>query len=250
MQNRRIYLNQENISPGMLLTLSGEEGHHVSNVLRLKAGNPLCVFNGYGSEFPALIESVTSNEVEIRITGTENSINKELKEPLDIALPLLKSDKIETVIRMLTELGVSTVHLFNSQRCVSKVSSSMDKKIKRWERIVLDATRVSGRSVIPEIRKLLSFKKLVESLITDYTLILCYEEEGSLMLTDLLKTLPDSKDKRLCLITGPEGGFSTDEVKFARDMGVRICSMGSRILRAETAPVTALSVITAFMGEM
>ena len=158
-----------------------------------------------------------------------------------------KSDKLEHVIQKATELGAYEIVAFPSARCVSKPDEkSLAKKQERWQKIAASAAEQSGRGRIPQVVILESYKKALERGKEADLPILFYENEKA---TTLKMALEGCSAETVAILTGPEGGLEEREVDLAKDAGFRICTLGSRILRCETAPLCALSAIMYASGE-
>ena len=158
-----------------------------------------------------------------------------------------KGDKLEHVIQKATELGACEIAAFPSNRCVSRPDDkSLNKKLERWQKIAASAAEQSGRGRIPQVIALHSYKEALERAMKADKAILFYENERA---TTLRMALEESSFTSISLLTGPEGGLEENEVKMAKDMGVYICTLGSRILRCETAPLCALSAVMYAVGE-
>ena len=238
----------------------------MSRVLRLSLGSRISLFDGAGGEMEAEIVSLQDDQVKVKIveiisSGIQNPTG-ETSTPLSIelALPLLKSGKLETVFRMASELGVRGFHLFTSEYTVPRPAPArLEKKYERWRRIILDSVRISGLRYLPCLSQVQPFEILLPRLTERSTVLLAHPgedlangQESQLMLPEVFSPGPGRAPGKfqVCLVTGPEGGFTSQEVKTARDCGVQICSLGDRILRAETAPVAATCVILTRFGEI
>ena len=255
---RRCIAENAKLHPGNMVQLSQEQSHHLATVLRRRKGNHVLVIDGRGSEAEAVIEKITQKEVALRILERREKNRAETGVLIEMALPLLKSSKIESVFRMATEMGVSRFYVYESDRCIPRKKNENSaaglSRINRWSRIIRDSVLLSGRSVIPEISGPLHFKELIRDRVRKNVVLLPYEQEHSLlqsvMVEIMLEDIYKNKKKSICLITGPEGGFEPYEVDFAWECGAKICSLGTRILRAETAAVASLSTVLVTIGEM
>ena len=158
-----------------------------------------------------------------------------------------KGDKLEHVIQKATELGAFEIVAFPSSRCVSRPDEkSIAKKLERWQKIAASAAEQSGRGYIPKVLTVDSYKAALERAATADLPILFYENERA---TTLKMAVEECSFTTVSLLTGPEGGLETKEVEMAKDMGLHICTLGSRILRCETAPLCALSAVMYATGE-
>jgi 16S rRNA (uracil1498-N3)-methyltransferase len=160
-----------------------------------------------------------------------------------LCLALSKSDKLEWALQKGTELGAAAFVPFISERCVSRPSEASGK-LERWQRIVREAAAQSGRGVLPEIRKPVTLEQAL-SLTSGMPRYVCHESAQA-RLAETFR--PDTAE--CAVFTGPEGGFSSDEVRQAGEAGAVPVWLGSRILRCETAPIAALAVIMSMSGEL
>jgi 16S rRNA (uracil1498-N3)-methyltransferase len=158
-----------------------------------------------------------------------------------------KGDKLEHVIQKATELGAVRIVAFPSVRCVSRPDEkSLKKKLERWQKIAASAAEQSGRGCVPVVSVLPSYQAALQEAATMDMSILFYENEQA---TTLRMALESKKYQTVSLMTGPEGGLEEKEVEQARAAGMNICTLGSRILRCETAPLCALSAVMYASGE-
>jgi 16S rRNA (uracil1498-N3)-methyltransferase len=150
------------------------------------------------------------------------------------------------VIQKATELGAHEIIAFPSARCVSKPDEkSLKKKLERWQKIAASAAEQSGRGRIPRVLVLPSYKAALERAAEADKALLFYENEHATTLRMAL----EGQYASVSLLTGPEGGLEESEVKQALEAGLQVCTLGSRILRCETAPLCALSAVMYDSGE-
>ena len=227
------------------LMLTGENAAH-AKVLRLKAGETVLVCDGEGNECVCTIEESIPGQVSLVVESRQNSASEAaVKASIYMAFP--KADKLEHVIQKATELGVYEIVAFPSARCVSKPDEkSLKKKLERWQKIAASAAEQSGRGRIPEVIILGSYKEALDRAALADTAILFYENERA---TTLRMALEEKPFTSISLLSGPEGGLEASEVEKAKDAGLQICTLGSRILRCETAPLCALSAVMYASGE-
>ena len=237
----RFFVTPEELT-GDTITLTGENASH-AKVLRLKAGEQVLVCDGEGAEcLCAVVDSDWNLEVlERRTSDTEPAV----KVSIYMAFP--KADKLEHVIQKATELGAYEIVAFPSARCVSKPDEkSLKKKLERWQKIAASAAEQSGRGRIPEVVVLGSFAEALNRGVQTDLPMLFYENERA---TTLHMALNAGEYKSAALLTGPEGGLEEKEVQKAMDAGWKVCTLGKRILRCETAPLCALSAVMYDAGE-
>ena len=227
------------------LMLTGENAAH-AKVLRLKAGETVLVCDGEGNECVCTIEESIPGQVSLVVESRQNSASEAaVKASIYMAFP--KADKLEHVIQKATELGAYEIVAFPSARCVSKPDEkSLKKKLERWQKIAASAAEQSGRGRIPEVIVLGSYKEALDRASLADTAILFYENERA---TTLRMALEEKSFTTISLLSGPEGGLELSEVEKAKDAGLQICTLGSRILRCETAPLCALSAVMYASGE-
>ena len=224
------------------IQLTGENAAH-AKVLRLKAGEQVLVCDGEGSE---CLCAVLDNNWNLEVLERRESYSEPaVKVSIYMAFP--KSDKLEHVIQKATELGAYEIVAFPSARCVSKPDEkSLKKKLERWQKIAASAAEQSGRGRIPQVVVLPSYAEALKRGTQTDLPMLFYENERS---TTLHMALTSNQWKSAALLTGPEGGLEEKEVQQAMDAGFKVCTLGKRILRCETAPLCALSAVMYAAGE-
>lgn len=225
--------------------LTGENASH-AKVLRLKEGEQLLLCDGCGSEAVCIVESVSQGEYMLRVQERMDSAS-EASVRVSVYMALPKGDKLEHVIQKATELGAYEIVTFPSARCVSRPDEkSLRKKLDRWQKIAASAAEQSGRGRIPQVVVLSGYKAALERAAKADKAILFYENEKA---TTLRQELDRGAYHSVSLLSGPEGGFEAFEIEQAKDMGLRICTLGIRILRCETAPLCGLSAVMFHAGE-
>ena len=240
----RFFVAPEELN-GPQILLTGENAQH-ARVLRLKAGEEVLACDGQGMECLCSVESVSAGEVILGVLERRSSRNEAaVKVSIYMAFP--KADKLEHVIQKATELGAYEIVAFPSGRCISRPDDkSLKKKLERWQKIAASAAEQSGRGVIPEVIALPSFSAALERAAKADKALMFYENEHA---TTLRMALESGSFETVSLLTGPEGGLEEKEVEQARKAGLQICTLGSRILRCETAPLCALSAVMYASGE-
>jgi len=227
------------------IVLTGENAQH-AKVLRLKEGEQVLVCDGAGLECLCEVTEVSSKETTVRVMEKRPSIT-EASVQVSVYMAFPKADKLEHVIQKATELGAFEIVAFPSARCISKPDEkSLKKKLERWQKIAASAAEQSGRGRIPEVVVLPSFASALERAAKADKALMFYENEHA---TTLRMALETGKWETVSLLTGPEGGLEEKEVAQARAAGLQVCTLGSRILRCETAPLCALSAVMYAAGE-
>ena len=240
----RFFVSPEELS-GEFLVLTGENADH-AKVLRLKQGEDVLVCDGEGTECICVISDVSPGQISLVVQNRQMSQSEPgVKASIYMAFP--KADKLEHVIQKATELGAYEIVAFPSARCVSRPDEkSLKKKQERWQKIAASASEQSGRGIIPKIVILDSYAAALDRAGKADTAILFYENEKA---TTLKMVLENHTFQTISLLTGPEGGLEKREVELAQNAGFRICTLGNRILRCETAPLCALSAVMYATGE-
>ena len=225
--------------------LSGENAQH-AKVLRLKPGEEVLLCDGNGNEGLCRIQDLRNGEVKLEIIERRAS-NTEARVKVSIYMAFPKADKLEHVIQKATELGAFEIIAFPSSRCVSRPDEkSLKKKMDRWQKIAESAAEQSGRGIIPQVLSLGSYQEALNRAAKADKALMFYENEKALTLRQALES---SSYQTVSLLTGPEGGLEEKEVQDARNAGLQVCTLGSRILRCETAPLCALSAVMYASGE-
>lgn len=220
--------------------LEGADANHVARSLRMRVGEELTVSDSRGTDFNCVITSVLSDRVELEIREEKLS-ESEPDVKVTLCTCLLKGDKFETVIRHSVELGVCEIMPVLSTNCVSRPDAkSLKSKGERWQKIANEAAGQCGRGVLPTVLPTTELNALAKSF-KDYDLVLFFYEVGGEPLGETL--WENDSAKKIAVITGPEGGFTKSEAETLASMGAKTISLGKRILRAETAPLAALTGI-------
>ncbi len=221
--------------------ITGSEANHIKNVLRLRVGDTIILFNGAGHEYKAEIIAVSSDGVEAVVL---QSIQSWRESPADIiiAQAFLKEKKMEELIRPLSELGISRWIPFIAERCVSRPDEKrLAARYERWKNIAKESLKQCRRTKMLEIAPVLSFQDVLQ-IGQNCDLRLIFWEKA-------VEAIPTQGHKIIALM-GPEGGFSESEVKMARDAGFAAVTLGPRILRAETAAIAASVMLQYCFGDM
>ncbi len=243
MKPPRIYSGQA-LHSGATVGLSQNESGHVSRTLRLKAGDAIVLFDGSGRDFDGIIQTASARAVTVS-TGNERQAIEE--SPLSISLlqGLCRTHRMDAVIQKATELGVAGIQGVSTERCIVRIDPGRsEKKLEHWRRVAISAAEQCGRSVVPDIAGPVSLQGAIENhrrtplrLILDPTCDKGFTE------------LPASASAAALLI-GPEGGFTDAELDLAQRGGFQRIRLGPRILRTETAPIAAVSILQFLLGDL
>lgn len=238
----RFFVSAQNIQ-GSYAYLDKEEAHHIKKVLRLKEGDKVVLFDGHGKEYQAVLEQNDIKELIAKIQGIQ--IQPPPLFELCLVQGIAKGDKMEIIIQKATEIGVSCVYPLLSEHTVVRIKDdNVTKKINRWQHIAREACKQCRSNFIPEIKTIINFQDLLQEA-AGYPAVLLYENEQHNSMRQVLKMIKGQvfQSKKLFLIVGPEGGFSKTEISEAKEQGFFTTSLGSRILRTETAGIVASSII-------
>ncbi len=228
--------------------ISGSDAKHIRTVLRLKPGDRIRLFDNSGFNYEARIIRFHSGNVELALERQYESA-VESKLHVTVAQALLKDRKMDTIIRQLTELGIKKWIPFAAKRSVPRIRKDrIHTRVERWKKIAAESVKQCGRGTVPEISMPISFEALLDSTDNIHRKILFWESESSI--NGVLPREPEIKIDSICVIFGPEGGFSTQEVRHAGERGFVTASLGPRILRADTASVAACAVLQYLFGDM
>lgn len=224
------------------LTVTGDDAHHIGFSLRMAVGDRLTVSDGEGTDHLCVIEAISPSEVRLHC---ESSVPTESEPPYHVTLyqAMPKGDKADEIVQKAVELGCTRIVFFLSDFCVSRPDShKWAHKQPRLQRIALEAAKQCGRGRLPAVCELLSFSEMCEQLSSYPFVIFCSEHEKS---RTLARALPECAPDSLAVIVGSEGGFSPKEAEAIAEKGALPVSLGARILRCETAPLYALSALSA-----
>lgn len=217
--------------------IEGEEYKHLASVLRLKAGDTVTLCDGAGMECEATITALTGKQA-LLMPGEWVACKSEPAHKVALLQCLPKTGKMEVILQKCTELGLSTLVPVVSHRCVALPGKEYEKKRQRYEKVAEAAAKQSGRGRIPTVTMPIDIGKLDVSAYD--AVLLAYEGEHALSLKQALAADPG---ENIALLIGPEGGFEEEEVRNLVEKGAVSVSLGTRILRTETAGMAMLSQI-------
>ncbi|MBQ3216663.1 MAG: 16S rRNA (uracil(1498)-N(3))-methyltransferase [Oscillospiraceae bacterium] len=240
----RFFVSKEEIGESFMV-LTGENANH-AKVLRLKNGDEVTVCDGAGTDYRCTVSDVANGQISLVVHAAAPAQSEaNIRCSIYIAFP--KGDKLEHVIQKATELGAAEIVCFPTARCVSRPDEkALKKKLERWQKIAASAAEQSRRGQIPQVIVLPSYRSALERAAKADLAVCFYENEDRLTFRRAVEAGPFST---AALLTGPEGGFEEEEVRQASKAGLKICTLGSRILRCETAPLCALSALMYATGE-
>lgn len=241
----KFFVNEENIEEEKIL-ITGEDVNHIRNVLRksIKDTLELCDAQN-GKNFLCEIEQIEKEKITCKIIETLKN-QSESTTHVHIYQGLPKSDKMELIIQKSVELGVAEITPTNMSRCIVKLDSKdARKKVERWQKISEVAAKQSGRDIIPKINNLCNYNEIINQCNEYDAVILAYENEKENKLKNEINILKglSKTNLKVAVIIGPEGGISQEEVEKAKQNGIKIITLGNRILRTETVALNILSIL-------
>lgn len=222
--------------------ITGDDVHHIVNVMRSAVDEEIIVSDGLGKAARARLSVIEPKRVVATIVEL---LAQECELPIrvTIAQGLPKGDKMEWILQKGTELGAFAFFPFSSERTIVKLDAKKEaKKLERWQKIAKEAAEQSHRTVLPTVNAPLRFDQLLQAAKTYTAAVIAYEKEDENGLRGVLTTL--APGDTLLVLIGPEGGFSEEEVAKAQAAGVRSVTFGPRILRTETASQYVLSAVS------
>jgi 16S rRNA (uracil1498-N3)-methyltransferase len=227
-----------------IVTITGDDAHHIQRVMRSRVGESLMVSDGTGREAIAEITELDKEAVILRITEERDAASEPVVK-VWIAQSLPKGDKMETVIQKCTETGAVRFIPFLSARTIVQYDGKKEaKRLERWQKIAKEAAEQAHRGIIPAIDGPRTWKQLLALLPETAVALICYEQEKGYGLKEALTQIGEAgQSGPVMLIIGPEGGFEPAEVEEILAAGGQCVSLGRRILRTETAALVGLSCI-------
>lgn len=235
----RFFVRRDQVENG-LVTVLGDDAHHISRSLRMAAGEHITVCDMQKNEYDCILTDFLADRVIAEIVS-EKKCDTEPPYIAHIYQALPKGDKLDTVIQKSVECGVSTITTFNSGRCIAKEKGDEENKLKRRNKIAFEAAKQSGRGVLPEVLPTVSFGEMLKRASDADIRLFCYEGDGTVPLKEALKGAA-AEFRSVCdrppvisAVIGSEGGFSLSEVEKAKEAGLVPVGLGKRILRTETA---------------
>lgn len=228
---------------GDTIYITGEDVNHIKNVLRYKINDNIEICNESGIKYLCKISNMEKEKIEAKI----NSISQETTEAntnVTLFQGLPKSDKMDFIIQKNTELGIKSIFPIITDRVIVKMDEkNEEKKQTRWQKIAKEAATQSGRQIIPSIEKSDNLKNIIEKLSKYDIVIVPYECEKEKNIKNVLKSLK-SKPQNIAIVIGPEGGFSVEDINALKKLeNIQIVSLGSRILRTETAGIVTTTIV-------
>ncbi|HEY0428536.1 MAG TPA: 16S rRNA (uracil(1498)-N(3))-methyltransferase [Pyrinomonadaceae bacterium] len=241
---RRFYAPKENFSGGKI-ALSPEETRHLRDVLRLRAGEIVRVFDGEGREFSCAIERIEKRETVLTILKEASPSAPVSNLNLTLAVALLKGEKFDLIVQKAVELGVTRLVPVMTKRIDVKIRDS-EKRVERWQKIALEAAKQSGRADLMKIEPPIEFANFIKNSASERSggeNLLLFSERGGESFSAI------NAGEKIIAVVGSEGGWEDSEIEAAKSAGFQIVTMKGRILRAETAAIAVAAVLQHRFGD-
>ena len=240
----RVYTDSP-LARGARVSVHGTAAAHITRVLRLKAGDPVTLFNGDGQDYPSRINALQRGSVGVEVQGVSAA---RTESPLSLTLVqgIARSERMDLVVQKATELGVTAIQPVVMARSVVKLdAATRAKKLAHWRGIAIAACEQSGRARLPSIAEPLTLAQWLQQAVP-------VGMRRLLLARDAQKSLVEAAaDARVAeLLVGPEGGLEESERDAALAVGYLPCRLGPRVLRSETAAVAALTVLQSVAGDL
>ncbi|MEQ8514297.1 MAG: 16S rRNA (uracil(1498)-N(3))-methyltransferase [Chromatocurvus sp.] len=240
MQRPRFFTRQT-LATGESVVLEEEPARHIGRTLRMQPGDALVLFNGEGAEYTAEILSADRKHVEVRCLSAADPV-RESPLAIELAIGMSRGDRMDWVVQKATELGVTAISPLQTARSgLNLRGERLEKKILHWQRIAASACEQCGRNRLPAVNLPLSLDDWVAGATTPLRLVLDHRATDA----SPWPTAPAA----IALLVGPEGGLASNEVDSACAQGFRALALGPRVMRTETAPLAAISVLQARWGD-
>lgn len=235
----RFFVHKDSVKDNTI-TITGEEAHHIADVMRLKAGDEVTTFDGTGKEYSGVIKESGKKSVVIEVRSVRQAKRNDSPKIILIqAIP--KKEKMDYLVEKATELGVDSITPVFTERTIPDWGE--DKKasrVARWRKIALEASKQCGRPEIPEIRDIADFSEIIKKTDADGLKLIAALQDKT---ESIKKALVGFKGGRIYIAIGPEGDFTPGEVGEASKWGFKPVSLGPRVLKSDTAGLFAISVI-------
>lgn len=243
---RRFQINRSDIK-GSVASITGGDARHMHSVLRLKPGDEVLLFDGTGTEYLSIITSIRADSAFMEITE-RFSAESESPVRISVAQGFLKDKKMDQLVRHLTELGIVRWAPFMADRSIPTPDEKrLAKRMERWRKIAKEALKQCRRGMEMEICPPLSMEGVIEWGKKCDLKIIFWEEAGIPLTREMTET---GSAENILIVLGPEGGLSPREVEMAAGGGFTLCTLGPRILRAETASLSACTLVQFLFGDM
>lgn len=237
----RFYVNPDYIilEKDIIEVRDRDEVHHIRDVMRLKEGAIVTVFDGKGIEYAGNIKEIHKDLILITIK-TSKSLQEDRQYKITLFQAIPKKAKMDFIVEKAVELGVDTIVPIITERTVQGIKSNADKKKGRWIKISRSASKQCGRASLALVSDIIDFSNALEKARDMDMVVFAALDEGAVPLRNILT---NKNPKSIAVFVGPEGDFSPDEINKAKEQGYSIASLGHLVLRVDTAAIYILSCI-------
>ncbi len=251
----RFFVPKESVKADTIY-VTGKEAHHILDVMRLKVLDEVVVFDGTGREYTGIVKTADRRSLEVQIKSVRESSCRERGPHLTLIQAITKKDKMDYITEKATELGVSRIIPVTTERTIPEWSETKKGAIvERWRKIAQEAAKQCGRSDVPEVSPIMLFRDCfalynsslrssgagLAMTVLDHDLkLIAVLSDKAIKLKDALK---NGSGKNITIAIGPEGDFTPEEAEYALNAGFKIISLGERVLKSDTAGLSALSMI-------
>lgn len=245
----RIYLPAK-LSSGVILPLTPMAMHHVVRVLRLAIGAEVRVFDGEGHEFSAHLTSINRTEALVQLDAVVPNAS-ESRLSIHLGQAISRGEKMDYTIQKAVELGVTKITPLMTERCGVKLSDERSqKRLQHWLGVIIGACEQSGRSTLPLLAEPIALSDWLAQNAHDNAAKLVLDPSGKQSIKTLFTGASNVDVGKITLLIGPEGGLTAEEISVAERQGFAGIRLGPRILRTETAALTAISVLQCLYGDL
>jgi len=239
----RLYHPNSSLAPGQIAQLDAKTSHHVIRVLRLRKNSEVILFNGDGNEYLSELVDENTKHCSVRINSIQT---RQTESPINIILMqgISRGDRMDTSIQKATELGVNVIIPVICERTQVRLNHKQtQKKCDHWQQVIISACEQSGRCVIPELTPVITYDEALNMTSDCFKIILNPESKAG------IKSL-EQPVGNICLMVGPEGGLSQNEIDQAIENNFKQIQFGPRILRTETAGPACIAAIQTLWGDL
>ena len=242
MRIPRVY-SPQTMAIGDCIELEAGAARHLNSALRMNSGQLITLFNSQGGEYVAELVEAKKGKATVRITGFDQT-DRESSLSIHLAIGISRGERMDWIMQKATELGVSEITPLFTERCEVKLSGDrLDKKVGHWQQVAISACEQSQRNRVPQINKPLKLDQWQTHCDSSLKLVLHHRTESR------LADMPQPSGQ-IALLVGPEGGLSEREIEQVITQDFQALALGPRVLRTETAPLAAISILQSLWGDM
>jgi 16S rRNA (uracil1498-N3)-methyltransferase len=228
---------------GDCIELEAGAARHLTSALRMSSGQLVTLFNGHGGEYTAELVEAKKGKATVRITEFDKA-DRESNLSIHLAIGISRGERMDLIVQKATELGVSKITPLFTERCEVKLSGDrLDKKVSHWQQVAISACEQCQRNSLPSINAPVKIDQWQDNCDASLKLVLHHRTDQS------LSDMPPPNGQ-VALLIGPEGGLSEREIEQAISLGFSPLALGPRVLRTETAPLAAISILQSLWGDM